>query len=104
MTNGVFAQSVNTQTHDLNFALADPEKSLSCDKLKSYGSKSLSSITQSSNHKQKPAITVINKYGARYIFLAMSFEVKRLNPWFPLDKRHAATKIVPDWPIAELFT
>ena len=29
---------------------------------------------------------------------------ERLNPWFPLDKRHSATKIVPEWPIAELFT
>ena len=76
MTDGIFAHSVNTQTRDLNFALADPEKSSSCDKLKSYGTKSLSGKTQSSNPKQKQAITVINKYGARHNLLAMWFEVK----------------------------
>ena len=52
---------------------------------KSYGSKSLSGITHS-NHKQKRAITVINKYGARHILLAV-VRGERLNHWFPLDKR-----------------
>ena len=47
---------------------------------------------------------MINNNGAQNIFAGHVVRGERLNSWFPLDNRYAATKIVPDWPMAELFT
>ena len=83
---GVFAQSANTQIYTrFKLRICWSTKVVVLRQPKSYGSKSLSGITHS-NHKQKRAITVINKYGARHILLAV-VRGERLNHWFPLDKR-----------------
>ena len=96
---GVFAQSANTQIYTrFKLRICWSTKVVVLRQPKSYGSKSLSGITHS-NHKQKRAILSSTNM-APATFCWPWFEVKG---WI-IDFHWINVKIVPDWPIAELFT